>query len=174
MGSPTSSSAAEPARPVLAQPSDRDASPSGHKPLTERPSFLAHKIGLLLLGAAEARLAELGLSARTYFVLASINSPDPPSQRHLSRILAIDPTLVVALIDEMQTGGLVGRDRDPRDRRRYNLRLTAKGIKTLGRASEAIDGIEAEFFAPLTSRQLTEHHRYLKLLIKDRWPPTGP
>lgn len=146
---------------------------AGHKPLTERTAFLAHKVGLLLLEAAETRLAELGLGTRTYFVLAAIDRPDSPSQQHLSRVLRIDPTLIVALIDEMQASGLVIRDRNTQDRRRYNLRLTAEGIKTLDRANEAIDQIEGQFFAPLASRQLAEYQRYLKLLIKDRWPPKG-
>jgi DNA-binding MarR family transcriptional regulator len=135
---------------VLDRPGVPDGRSYAHTPLTERTSFLAHKIGLLLLGAAEARLAELGLSARTYFVLAAIDGPDPPSQQQLSRTLSIDPTLVVALVDELQAGGLVVRDRNPQDRRRYDLRLTAEGKKALGTADEAIDGIEGQFFAPNT------------------------
>jgi DNA-binding MarR family transcriptional regulator len=139
--------------------------------LTGRTSFLANKIGILLIQAAESRLAELRLNARTYFILTMVGAPNSPSQIDLARMLSLNPTLVVSHIDDLQAVGLVERTRSTRDRRRYELRLTPAGVATLRRADEAVAEIEADFFAPLTERQLSQFHRMLQLLVKDRWPP---
>ena len=139
--------------------------------LTDRTAFLANKIGVLLEKAAEKRLAELGLNTRTFFVLAAISGESPPSQKDLSRLLGIDPTLVVALIDELQESELVIRSRNPSDRRRYELRLTPEGYSKLARANAMMGEIEKDFFAPLTEHQLGQFRVVLQALIKDRWPP---
>ncbi len=141
-----------------------------HQPLTDRTAFLANKIGILLEKAAEKRLAKLGLNTRTFFVLAAIGGESPPSQKDLSRLLGIDPTQVVALIDEMQASELVVRSRNPNDRRRYDLRLTPEGYSKLIGANAMMGEIEKDFFAPLTERQLGQFRVMLQALIKDRWP----
>lgn len=143
---------------------------SSYQALTGSTAFLAHKVGILLTQTAEKRLAELGLNARSYFVLSVIGGESPPSQKDLSRLLSIDPTLVVALIDEMQDSGLVTRSRNPSDRRRYELRLTPKGESMLTSANDLVAEIEKDFFAPLTGDQIGQFQLMLKLLIKDRWP----
>src|SRR5512143_3459008 len=140
-------------------------------PLTERTGFLANKVGLLLLHAVEARLARLGLTSRTYFVLAAVDRDKPSSQQDLSRLLGIDPTTIVALVDQLEQGGFVVRARNPSDRRRYDLHLTPSGATALASAHEAMVAAESEFFAPLTADELRAYHSFLRRLLRDRWPP---
>lgn len=125
---------------------------------------------MLLLQAVEQRLKELGLSSRPYFVLAGVDGAGPISQQDLSRLLSIDPTTMVALVDELERGGFVARSRNRNDRRRYDLTLTEAGSRTLAAAHAAMAAAEEEFFAPLTETQRARYHKYLELLLDGRWP----
>jgi len=49
------------------------------------------------------------------------------SQQELGRRLAILPSQLVALLDELEERGLIERRQDPADRRTYALHLTAAG-----------------------------------------------
>lgn len=137
-------------------------------PLTERTGFLSHKMGCLLQKEIESGLARFGINSRSYLVLAGVDQDPPPSQQDLSRLLNIDPTTIVGVIDELEGAGLVTRSRNTVDRRRYNLLLTDVGRATLDEAHEAMDGASLAFFAPLTPDELKQFHLLLKRLLAGR------
>jgi DNA-binding MarR family transcriptional regulator len=139
-------------------------------PLTDRTGFLAQKVGTLFLQAVGERLSELRLGNRPFFVLAGIEHAAPISQQELSRALSVDPTTMVALVDELEQGGFVQRTRNARDRRRYDLSLTDAGAKALAAAQKAMDEVEEEFFSPLTDSERRRYHVYLEKLVEGRWP----
>jgi DNA-binding MarR family transcriptional regulator len=139
-------------------------------PLADRTGFLAQKVGTLFLQAVGERLSELRLGNRPFFVLAGIAHGAPISQQDLSRALSIDPTTMVALVDELEQGGFVQRTRNPRDRRRYDLTLTDAGEKGLAAAQQAMDEVEEEFFSPLSDPERRRYHVYLEKLLEGRWP----
>lgn len=142
-------------------------------PLTARTSFLSQKAGNLVLQAVEKPLAELGLNARTYFLLAGIDAyrEQPLSQQELSRLLGIDPTTMVALVDELEKADYVLRNRNAHDRRRYDLHLTEAGGRALHDADKVMNEVEREFFSPLSAAELAEYHRLSQRLLDGRWPP---
>ncbi|MEK8145195.1 MarR family winged helix-turn-helix transcriptional regulator [Streptomyces sp. M10(2022)] len=80
---------------------------------------------------AERALTTQGMRLRYFYVLAALDSDLSLSQQDLSRLLNLDPTTMVALIDEMESAGHVERRRNPSDRRRYILRLTEGGREAL-------------------------------------------
>lgn len=139
--------------------------------LTERVGFLTNKTAALLIQVVEERLSPLGLTSRPYFVLAGIDQPEPLSQQALSRLLGIDPTTMVGLIDELERSGLVRRVRNTRDRRRYDIELSEAGARTLATAHAAVAAAEEEFFAPLTGAQRADYQDALGRLLDGRWPP---
>ncbi|MFI6992339.1 MarR family transcriptional regulator [Nonomuraea wenchangensis] len=55
----------------------------------------------------------------------------PRSQRDLAVTLAIDPSDVTKVLDELVSAGHVERTRDPRDRRRIHVKLTPAGSDAL-------------------------------------------
>jgi DNA-binding MarR family transcriptional regulator len=144
---------------------------SSGKGLTGRTGFLVQKVAFLMINQFEERLAAHGLSSRSYFVLSGIDQQAPPSQQELARLLSIDPTTIVAMVDELERAGFVNRVRSSADRRRNELILTGEGAAALAKANRIADDSEAEFFAPLTATQRAELHDALVLLVKDRWPP---
>jgi DNA-binding MarR family transcriptional regulator len=109
-------------------------------PLTEAQAFTT--VGFLLsqLGAANARrfrdvLAPTGLEPRQFAVLRHLAQSEGRSQQALADHLAIPPSRMVALIDELEERGLVERRPNPEDRRARALFLTRAGRRVLGRAT---------------------------------------
>jgi DNA-binding MarR family transcriptional regulator len=77
--------------------------------------------------------------------LVVISRDQPVSQRDVSRVLGIDPADLVGVIDILEQAGLVTRERDQNDRRRYALSLTKAGEARLARIDalrrEAVDEV---------------------------------
>jgi MarR family transcriptional regulator, lower aerobic nicotinate degradation pathway regulator len=138
--------------------------------LVDRTAFLVHKLGQLVYQAVEIKLVTHSLHARTYFLLAGIGYQSPISQQDLSRMLGIDPTTIVALVDELERVGFVERRRNQADRRRYDLHTTELGAQTLAAAHEAMAQAEAEFFEPLDEKELGQYRALSQKLILKNWP----
>jgi DNA-binding MarR family transcriptional regulator len=147
--------------------------PESAAQLTQRTGYLAHKVGYLIIRDVEEALEPLKVSSRSYFVLAAVGQSPPPSQNDLARLLSIDPTTIVAVVDELERAGLIARRRNVADRRRYDLVLTPAGAETLDRAHQIADETEARFFAPLNRAQRDQLHGFLALLLQGRWPAPG-
>jgi DNA-binding MarR family transcriptional regulator len=140
------------------------------QPLTNRTGFLIQKVAFLSINSFEEALTTFGLSSRSYYVLSGIAQEKPPSQQELARLLTIDPTTIVAIVDELQNAGFVNRVRSSTDRRRNELLLTEDGVAALQKANQLADDEETEFFAPLTEAQRAGLHEALVLLVRNRWP----
>lgn len=93
-----------------------------------------------------AAFAEQGLRGVHLAMLATLAEQPGLSQRQLSRLLAIKPANMVAMVNELEAAGLVLRTTDPKDRRVQVL--------TLGEAAErSMAALEA---------QLAEHERHFR------------
>lgn len=139
---------------------------------SELPPALADRIGFLLgrahlahLKIAGPRLAELGLSGKGMGALGILVTEGPRSQQQLGRRQGIDRTTMVAVIDDLERTGLVERRRDPADRRAYALHATAKGRRTLTRATEASERAEEQFLAPLSAGEQQQLRSLLGRLL---------
>jgi DNA-binding MarR family transcriptional regulator len=128
---------------------------------------LANQTGYLLrvafrrAGELAAAVLPPGMSPRFYGVLLTLIELGPHSQRELSKLLHVNRTMMVALIDAMEAAGLVERRRNPEDRRSYALEPTDKGRRVLPELTAGVKRAETELAAPLTER---EHRRLQELL----------
>lgn len=107
--------------------------------LAEEIPFLLARARAITSGDANRRLAQLDLKVRSYSVLSLACSGVKPTQRELCDFLELDPSQIVALVDELQRRGAVRRDADPRDRRSRLIVGTPAGRKLL-RQAEALIG----------------------------------
>ena len=87
---------------------------------------------------ANAQLEPLGLKVRSYAVLALACSGENPSQRELAEFLSLDASQVVALVDQLETSGFVGRQSDPTDRRSNIIVSTPSGRALCDDAKAAV------------------------------------
>lgn len=107
-------------------------------------------------------LAEFDLKERSYSVLILANSGLEPTQREMADFLSLDPSQIVALVDELEKRGLVVRAPGKQDRRAKTVTATAKGGKLLEQASEAARKAEAEVLDGLPAQESAQ----LKALLR--------
>jgi len=92
-------------------------------------AFLLAQVGAHAASQFGGRLARLRLSRPHAGILRLISQSPGLSQQELGRRLAILPSRLVALLDELQEKGLIERRQDTEDRRTYALHLTTSGLK---------------------------------------------
>jgi len=124
--------------------------------LTDDISFLLARANALSLAAGNAALAPHGLRARSYSVLELAAGQARPTQRELAEFLRLDPSQVVALVDELQGQGLVARESDPSDRRTKVVVATPLGREVCVAARAAATAAEQHLHAGISGsdRQL--------------------
>lgn len=115
----------------------------------------------LTLAAANAALAEHGLKARSYSVLALAADDVRPTQRELADFLRLDPSQVVALVDGLEKRQLVERRTDPADRRANVLVATDAGRALFLRAQDSARAVQHDLLALAPPE---EHERLTRLL----------
>jgi DNA-binding MarR family transcriptional regulator len=142
------------------------------RPQTERASPIGRRLGYLLKHAnlrfsalSTSALAPFGIDGREWAALVSLHDEDPLSQREGARRLGIDRTTMVALVDELESKGLVERRPHPDDRRKNIVALTAKGRETLVRAARAVGKAEQRFFEPLSQADVLRFKNILRRLV---------
>lgn len=135
------------------------------------PPALAEQTGFLLrvafVRAGEIGAAEVpeGTTVRFYGVLLILTELGPHSQHELSKLLHVNRTMMVALIDSMEQAGLVERRRNPSDRRSYALEPTAGGRRTLEQLESAVDRAETELTRGLTTEERRRLHELLRIVV---------
>ena len=126
---------------------------------------------LALLGHhAMRRLREVHtrheLSPRQFQLLGLLGETGPLGQRELGQLMEIDPSILVTLLNPLENGGLLSRRRDPLDRRRHLVTLTARGEHRLAAAVRAQREAEDALFAGLDENQ-REQLRVLLITLND-------
>jgi DNA-binding MarR family transcriptional regulator len=132
--------------------------------LVERTGFLLAHARLRVEAAADARLAPLGLTVRTFVALAILASRIGRSQQDLAAELDIGPAATVELVDELERLGTVRRVRSTVDRRSYALELTAVGEALLLTAKTTAHEATSELMAMLSEAERSELARLLAKL----------
>lgn len=127
--------------------------------------------GLLLTRLARAAnrslagaLDEVGLRAQQFAVLHRLADAGPASQAELAAALRVHASNLVRLLDEMEDAGLIGRRRDPADRRRQVVILTRAGAARLRKAERIAAETERELLAPLDQAERRQLHGLLERL----------
>jgi DNA-binding MarR family transcriptional regulator len=105
-----------------------DLPPFGlHEALIRHTGFLMNRIAVAARKQFAARLDSLGLNLRMWGVLNVLDIEGAITQQALGQAVGIDPSSMVATIDELEARGLVERRRHPSDRRAHALYLTEAG-----------------------------------------------
>ena len=130
--------------------------------LTDDVGFLLaklHAAGSVLNNRA---LTEFGLKERSYSVLVLASSGLEPTQRELADFLSLDPSQVVALVDDLEGCGLVERTQDRQDRRSKIIVSTSEGRTLHAKARAALNAAEREHLSTLSEEESKELKRLLR------------
>jgi DNA-binding MarR family transcriptional regulator len=111
-----------------------------------------------------AGLAELDITQRQAATLELIEANPGVSQVDLANTLGADRATMMAMVDRLETRGLLTRRRSTEDRRRQELNLTDPGHTLLSRARTLIGAHEKRFTDRLSPEELEALLNALKRL----------
>ena len=140
------------------------------KELVESVTFLLKRLGFAAKERALEAYEETGLHPYHHAVLLVLGEGSRETQGAIADALGYDRGQLVGLLDELEERGLVERRRDPNDRRRHIVRLTADGRRTLRRLRALARQIEDDYLAPLSDNERATLHALLLRLAEKHEP----
>lgn len=117
--------------------------------LTALTTYLLSRTGKAARTRLAGRFAERRLRLWHHAVLAALSDFGPHAQRELAVRLAVDPSDMAKILDELAADGRVDRVRDPADRRRVTVTLTDAGRALLGELDAEAAAVRDEILEPL-------------------------
>ncbi|WP_434599948.1 MarR family winged helix-turn-helix transcriptional regulator [Streptomyces sp. A5-4] len=115
------------------------------RPNTPRPDLAAMVVplGRALMAAERPVLDAHGLTMWAYAVLSHLDEAPLRTQTALAEAIHADKTRIIAVLDDLESRGLLTRRPDPKDRRARLLSLTPEGRQLRDTAQAAVqDGEE--------------------------------
>ncbi|HET9874773.1 MAG TPA: MarR family winged helix-turn-helix transcriptional regulator [Mycobacterium sp.] len=116
-------------------------------------AFLLAQLGHHAAKLFAEQMAKVELTPPHAGILRAIAAGPGRSQQALSAQLGLLPSRVVAYVDELEQHGYVERGRNPDDRRRHALYLTAAGKRLMGKISDLARQHERRLTAGLSAEQ---------------------
>jgi DNA-binding MarR family transcriptional regulator len=110
---------------------DREGEPVNLGRLSDFVGFRLRRVQNQLSRDFAAATSELGLRSGLFSCLALISSNPGISQSELSKEIALDKSVTVILVDQLEKYGWAERRRSPSDRRRHALFITPRGEEQL-------------------------------------------
>ncbi|WP_406286164.1 MarR family winged helix-turn-helix transcriptional regulator [Embleya sp. NBC_00896] len=113
------------------------------------PSWLLGRAAAHGRGLVRTALEVDGMPMSHHLVLIAVEEYGPVAQADLGRAIAVDPKDMVAILNALETDGLVTRAPDPNDRRKNAITLTPAGARRLAHQEPLVDAAMDALLAPL-------------------------
>jgi DNA-binding MarR family transcriptional regulator len=143
--------------------------------LSEGDGIAVQHVGLgMLLATAHQHSREvmneglrpLGVDVRGFALLLALERYGPSSQRQLIDRMRIDKSTMVRLVDELEAGALVSRERSPQDRRAHSVVLTRAGERVLADALRVAADVGDSLFGTLSDEDRAQLVGLLRRLVR--------
>jgi DNA-binding MarR family transcriptional regulator len=132
------------------------ATDAGPEPAPPTLLYLMKQVELAIRARLDELMRPAGLTALQYTALTVLERhPDLTSAR-LARHSFVTAQTMSDMITALRDRGLIERHRDPVDRRRLVLALTAKGHELLEEYRPAVTGLEAEMLSRLSATEAAQ------------------
>lgn len=149
---------------------DKGSTMTEIEPLSRDIGFLLTRASALLLDCAKRSLAPFDLRVRPYSVLVlACEHEQGINQRQVAENLGLDPSQVVAFIDELEKRQLIIRAIDTNDRRNKMIAVTDGGRQLCSEAQKSLDTAQTELLAQLPTESVDHLRDTLAGLV---FPPT--
>lgn len=138
----------------------RQSSPD--PPARTNAAFLLAQIGSYAASRFGERMHAVDLAPPHAGILRTLGSSPGITQQALASMLRMVPSRLVALLDTLDTRGLVERRRNQDDRRSHALHLTGKGREMLGTIGDVAREHQRDLLAALTEDERNQLHSLLQ------------
>ncbi len=117
---------------------------------------------------------QLGMQLRHLVALTFLRDHQGCPQQELADAFCMDANNVVLLLNELEQLGYATRQRDPLDRRRHVVELTAAGANALARAEQATETVEDDVLRALDEDERRVLWQLLTRALRGVEPADGP
>jgi len=107
----------------------------------------------------------LGMRFKPYMTLCFIRDHPGTSQQEIETALFLDANMVVLILNELEAAQFSIRRRDPDDRRRHIVDITAAGRRALEKADRAREDLEDEVLKGLSEQEKKILQRLLERVL---------
>lgn len=132
--------------------------------------FLIKRLGMRAKEQSLVAYEEAGLHPYHHAILAVLDEGQRETQGAIADALGYDKGQLVGLLDELEDGGFIVRQRDQADRRRHVVEMTAAGRKALARARKLSARLDDEFLSSLGEKERAQLHALLMRLAEEHLP----
>jgi DNA-binding MarR family transcriptional regulator len=132
-----------------------------HGALTKHTGFLLSRMGMVAAKQFAEQIDQIGLTPRMWGALNVLDAEGTITQQALGKSTGIDPSSMVATIDELENAGLVERQTHPTDRRAYALYLTDSGRAKLAEGRKLAKGAQEKLLGALDPSERAQLHELL-------------
>jgi DNA-binding MarR family transcriptional regulator len=136
-------------------------------------AFLLAQIGSHAAAKFAERLAPLNFAPAHAGILRILGRRGPLTQQALAGILGMFASRLVALVDQLESQGLIERRDNPEDRRSYALHLTEKGRVALQSIGRVAREHQKALLAALTLDEQRQLGQFLQRIADDQWLTRG-
>jgi DNA-binding MarR family transcriptional regulator len=146
--------------------------PTPHFPeeLVASTAFLLKRLGFAAKERGMQAYEKSGLSPYHHAILVALDEGAHETQGAIADKLGYDRGQLVGLLDELEERGLVERRRDPADRRRQIVEMTADGKKALSRLRRISQSLDDDLLSPLDPLEQRKLHALLLRLAEHHLP----
>jgi DNA-binding MarR family transcriptional regulator len=123
--------------------------------------FLLSRVGMGMKLRVLEELDDAGCPGFQYGVLALLREGASQTQARIADVLGVDRSQLVGELDELEERGLIERRRDPEDRRRHMVKITAAGKRELVRLRAIVRRLEDSYLACLDEASRKQLHDLL-------------
>jgi len=131
------------------------------KELVSSTAFLLARVGMAVKMQVIDELEQAGCGVYEYAVLATLSEGAQETQAAIADALSVDRSQLVHVLDELEEQGLIDRKRDPNDRRRHTVSITAEGKRRLVTLRSTVKRIEESVLEPLDEKTRKALHEAL-------------
>ncbi len=122
--------------------------------LADRIGFHLRRAHFAMYRRFMTAMTEHGVTQMQSAVLELIRANPGVSQVDLAAALSTDRATMMAIVDKLDTRGLIARTRSDADRRRQELVLTEEGASLLATMHAVIEAHESEFLKGFSKREV--------------------
>jgi DNA-binding MarR family transcriptional regulator len=127
----------------------------------KRPGLALAIAGQMAVKRVQEALRVHGLRSNQAGLLMVLADEGATSQRTLVQTLRVDPSVLVAMLNDLEKAGLAERRRDPTDRRRHIVEISPRGIQLVADVYASVESVETELFASLDTHEIDVLHKML-------------